>query len=288
MLFLQHRILSSLIFFGVCTSLFACNSSHNPSQPTDKITVDKATLVKAKRYIALAPSHCEWIYEFKAEASLFGRSEHCDHPKQVEKVPSVGQLFPPKLERILQLAPSDVLMIDGHLELKGKLQSLGVKVHQIQPKSLADILRQSQEIGQILERPKQAKKWLKTSQNKLKQIQVIKEKPRVLIEIWFSPLTIAGSSSYMGDLLNQAGGQTLVNNGQWPTVSLESVIHFNPEVLFISTLALYKQLTSPEPPQAWRTVDAVKTGKVYLLEGRLARPGPRIIDELLWLHQKLN
>ena len=74
-----------------------------------------------------------------------------------------------------EVEETDCQVLFGHLELKGKLQSLGVKVHQIQPKSLADILRQSQEIGQILERPKQAKKWLKTSQNKLKQIQVIKE-----------------------------------------------------------------------------------------------------------------
>ena len=271
----------------------ACNSSHAPIEPVEtksfkKKAENQSELRKTKRFIALAPSHCEWIYEFQAEDLLFGRSEHCDYPSQVLQVPSVGQSFPPNLERILKLTPSDVLMIDGHLELKAKLQNLGINVHQIQPKSLNDILEQSQQIGKLLGKAKIAKNWLELNSLKLKQIKQIKRKPRVLIEIWFSPLTIAGANSYMGDLLFQAGGKTIEGYGQWPSVSLESVIHFNPEIIFISTPALYKQLIGPSPPKAWRTMEAVKTGKVYLLDGRLARPGPKIIDELMWLHQKLK
>ena len=103
-------------------------------------------------------------------------------------------------------------MIDGHLELKSKLQDLGVNVHQIQPKSLNDIIKQSQQIGKILGKAQPAKKWLELNLLKLKQIKEIKRKPRVLIEIWFSPLTIAGANSYMGDL-HLAGARTL--DGVW-------------------------------------------------------------------------
>lgn len=285
--------LSYLTILLVCT-FSACNLSHAPIEPVETKSFKKKAMnqnepKKAKRFIAMAPSHCEWVYEFQAEDSLVGRSEHCDIPSQVMQIPSIGQAFPPKLERILKLAPSDVLMIDGHLELKAKLQDLGVNVHQIQPKSLNDIMEQSQRIGEVLGKAQSAKKWLELNLIKLKQIKKLKRKPRALIEIWFSPLTIAGAKSYMGDLLSQAGARTLEGGyGQWPNVSLESVIHFNPEILFISTPALYKQLIGPSPPKAWRTIEAVKNRKVYLLEGRLARPGPRIIDELLWLHQKLE
>ena len=273
--------------------LSACSPNSTPIESDGKTSSEEQRLKQStqkgfKRFISLAPSHCEWIYEFQAEDLLFGRSEHCDYPSQVLQIPSVGQSFPPNLERILKLAPSDVLMIDGHLELKVKLQRLGVDVHQIQPKSLNDILEQSQKIGKILGKAQHAKKWLELNSSKLKQIKKRKRKPRVLIEIWFSPLTIAGANSYMGDLLFHAGGKTMDSYGQWPNVSLESVVHFNPEILFISTPALYKQLIGPSPPKAWRTMKAVKTGKVYLLDGRLARPGPRIIDELLWMHQKLE
>ncbi len=290
-MFVLKKIIIQIMLVGLsCYSLITCNAIQELDQKKVSLDFDELnhSTQPHKRFLALAPSHCEWVYEFKAEDLLFGRSEHCDQPNQVLNIPSVGHLFPPKLEQILKLEPSDVLMIEGHIELKKKLEQLGINVYQIQAKSLNDILEQSQKIGQLLGHQKEAKTWLKSAQAKLKQIKKRRIQRRVMIEIWFSPLTIAGASSYMGDLLKQAGGETLKTSRDWPTVSLEEVIHYNPEVLFMSTPALYKQLISATPPQAWQGIDAVKNGRVYLLEGRLARPGPRIIDELLWLQQMLN
>ena len=73
----------------------------------------------------------------------------------------------------------------------------------------------------------------------------------------------------------------------WPSINIESVVTFNPEVLLISTPGLFQQLTSVQPPQPWREMSAVKSGRVYLLDGRLVRPGPRVMDDLVWLNSKL-
>lgn len=46
-----------------------------------------------QRWVSLAPSHCEWIFELQAQARLVGRSEQCDYPKEVNTVPSVAAFF---------------------------------------------------------------------------------------------------------------------------------------------------------------------------------------------------
>lgn len=179
-------------------------------------------------------------------------------------------------------------MIDGHLELKAQLERFDIKVHQIQPKTLLQLFEQTQELGKIFGKQTQAEAWIKQAQSRLQAIKPFAQKPRVLIELWFSPLTIAGPESYMGDLLRIAGGQTLEIKGAWPTLDLEKVIRFDPQVLFVSTQALYNELRSDSVPKVWQAVSAVKHKKVFLLEGRLARPGPRIMDDLEWLHSHLN
>ena len=243
---------------------------------------------QTRRVISLAPSHTEWVFKLGGEDSLVGRTDQCDYPSGVKNVPSVGGLFPAQIERILAKEPTDVLMISGHHELRAQLERFGVKVHQYQPKTLSEIYTQVESLSRLFGEESSAHIWIKEAKAERERLKIPPKRPRVLVEVWFSPLTIAGSTSYMGDLVRVAGGQ-LMNEikGDWPAVHLESVITFNPQVLFISTLALYQQLMSEEPPVAWKQIDAVKNHRIYLLDGRLARPSPRVIEEMKWVNQRL-
>jgi iron complex transport system substrate-binding protein len=228
------------------------------------------------------------MFALDAQALLVGRTDRCDHPSEANQVPSIGTLFPPQFERILSRTPTDVLMIDGHLGLKAQLRKLGVRVHEIQPHSLSEIFSQVGDLGDLLGQSKKAHAWLTQARARIKSLQVPKRRPKVFVEIWNAPLTAAGSKSFMGDLVSVAGGDIYPKNlGAWPTVSLERLITYNPEVILVSTKALYHELlTSPTKP--WRAVKAVQTRQIHLLEGRLTRPGPRIIDDVVWLNQLLS
>ena len=242
----------------------------------------------AKRIISLAPSLTEWIFMLKADGDLKARTDRCDRPPGAVKLPSVGSLFPPQLEKILSHKPTDVFMISGHEDLKAQLKRFQINVHTLQPKSMKDIFNHVEFLGDLLGRKKEAQDWLILAQKRIKHMVRPSRPVRVLVEIWASPLTVAGAESYIGDLVRVAGGQAIPSGqGDWPTPSMEHILVEDPEIIFVSSDQLFKTLTSAEPPKPWSALSAVKNGHVVKLDGRLARPGPRVIDELLWLNRQL-
>ena len=279
---LEIGLIKGLVWLYVLALSVMLSACHQSGVKDENLTT------KPTRILSLAPSHTEWIFALGAEGTLVGRTDRCDQPKQVSDVPSVGSLFPPKIERMIAARPTDALMIEGHVELKDQLRRVGVTVHTFTPRTVDGIFEMVSRLGILLEKREEADRWTSRSRAQLAKIRVPRRLPRVLIEVWFSPLTIAGRSSYMGDLVHRAGGQQISGvGGYWPSVNLEAVVRFDPEVLFISTKAHFDQLISATPPMPWREMTAVKSGRVYLLEGRLARPGPKVIEELEWLNQKL-
>lgn len=249
----------------------------------------ESTKTKTKRFISLAPSHTEWVFALTAEDLLVGRTDQCDKPAEALKVPSIGSLFPYQLENILTHSPTDVLMINGHQELQQQLKRLGISVHLLQTKSLEDIFRNTIKLGRLLGRKNKARKWVEEGKKKLAGFRPLTKPPRVMIEIWFSPLTIAGERSYMGDLVKQLGGKVLPTGPEeWPTIHPEKILKFDPEVLFINSKSLYDQLHSGQALPYWQQISAVKNKRVIFLNNRLVRPGPRVIEELLWLRKHLE
>lgn len=240
------------------------------------------------RFISLAPSLTEWLYELGAQEQLIARSAHCDHPPQAKKKPSAGTLFPPDLELILSYQPSDILMIEGHDVLKAQLTRLGVRVHTLQPRSIDDFWQMIHTLGQLLQRSSLAQDWITRAQQILSKTRIkdrVKQKvPTVLIEVWPKPLSVAGAESFMGALVQWAGGKPIPHGlGAWPQLPLEELIVLNPDVILVSSPVRVQELLSPQAPKAWRTLTAIQKKHVFAREGRLERPGPRILDELIWL-----
>jgi len=247
----------------------------------------------ARRFISLAPSLTEWVYELDAASGLVARSERCDQPVEALKKPSAGGLFPPDLELILSFKPSDALMIEGHPLLKSQLQRFGVQVHTLQPTSLKGLWALVERLGRLLERPEQAQRWLRAAQAKLSaelaELPPLSSAPKVLIEVWPSPLAVAGAESFMGDLVRVAGAQPVPSGlGAWPQLPLEELLKLDPELIIVSSPQRVAELLSPSAPRAWRALSAVKSKRVYAREGRLERPSPRLIEELIWLAQLLR
>ena len=69
------------------------------------VTIDK----EPKRIITIAPNITEGIYALGKGSSLVGRSDYDDYPTQVLKVPSIGSLLEPNIEKIVELKPDLVI-----------------------------------------------------------------------------------------------------------------------------------------------------------------------------------
>ncbi len=62
-------------------------------------------------------------------------------------------------------------------------------------------------------------------------------KPIVYYEVWTPPLMSAGSTSFINDVIAKAGGINIFENEtqQYPTVSSETIVEKNPNVILLPT-----------------------------------------------------
>jgi iron complex transport system substrate-binding protein len=113
--------------------------------------------------------------------------------------------------------------------------------------------------------------------------------------VWHDPLMSTGKNTFANDLIEIAGGENIYSDMeiQYPTISLESVIDRNPDIIIASVgHGDAKNLTYDyimnEP--RLKDVNAVKNKRVYEIDADIMnRPGPRIFDALeqfaVWMRE---
>jgi iron complex transport system substrate-binding protein len=126
-------------------------------------------------------------------------------------------------------------------------------------------------------------------------------RPKVLIVIGRTPgmltgLTAAGPSTYIGELLEIAGGSNVMTGIAiaYPHISLETVVRLNPDVILdasnmgdASSGTSQRDARLREPWLAHRELAAVKNGMLFgLTSEALVTPGPRVVEavELIRAH----
>jgi iron complex transport system substrate-binding protein len=110
---------------------------------------------------------------------------------------------------------------------------------------------------------------------------------RVLLIVSLQPLVVVGNKTFLSELLTLAGGVNIVGSSlsTFPTLSRESVIAADPEVIIVMSDVLTDinelQKFFPE----WSTLRACRTHRVFRVNSDLvARPGPRVVEGLIALY----
>src|SRR5262249_43983770 len=102
------------------------------------------------------------------------------------------------------------------------------------------------------------------------------KRPRGLLVLSAEALITAGGSTFINDLITEAGGgrQSAEQKNDSPQVSLETALARRPEVIFL-------QAGGAGLPKQLRDSPAARAGRFYQLDDPiLLRPGPRIVDGL--------
>jgi iron complex transport system substrate-binding protein len=119
--------------------------------------------------------------------------------------------------------------------------------------------------------------------------------PRVLCIEWLSPLFQGGH--WVPEMVVLAGGHAvLAAPGEKSVcISWEQVLDADPEVIVIMPCGFHlqeaiTQYAETSFPEGWRNVSAVKSGRVYAVDGTayFSRPGPRLVTGLEILQAILN
>jgi iron complex transport system substrate-binding protein len=267
--------------------------AHFPLTVTDGLGRQVTLPASPRRIVSLAPKNTELLFALGAGDRLVGVTTYCNHPPEAAERPKVGGFTSSSinLERVLGLRPDLVLCVgDLHRPTIEPLESLHVPVLALGAESLRDLLDELELLGRILERESESERLRESMQRRVDQVRrrlrdlPAEQRLKVFYQVWEDPLTAAGPTSYLGELIELAGGVNIVAATEAPylRISEEELLVRNPDVIIAPSMGasrIDREQLLRRP--AWQNLRAVQTGRVYVLDGDLvSRCGPRLIDAL--------
>lgn len=249
----------------------------------------------AKRVVSLAPSLTELIFELKTGSKLVGRTTKCNIPEAAKKVTDVGAYMTPDFERLMAVRPDLVLAPKTGIrpELIQRLKSLKIPVYVDDSLNIEEIEQLINNVGLMVGAKNEADRVvndIKIRREKIRKLIERSEKPSALFVIGIRPLVVAGSKSFLGSLIKEAGGSNIAETTtvEYPKFSIEEVIRRDPDIIFM----LDKECQGDDCMKQWRDygyLKAVRNNRVYVLDADLiSRPGSRTIEALAKLAEFLH
>jgi iron complex transport system substrate-binding protein len=146
-------------------------------------------------------------------------------------------------------------------------------------------------VGDILNARTRADSLVRELRSGLAEISALltrTERRKVYVEITANPLMTATENSFVGELVNLAGGSNLVEGLKpYLVINPERIVKENPEVVLIT-----HPISTPEEVRdrvGWGDVRAVREDRIYTVNPDLVlRPGPRLVAGVMELVEKIH
>ena len=251
----------------------------------------RSQTVVPQRIVSLAPSVTELLFALGCGHLVAGRSTYSTTPGEAMLLPDVGPYNRPSLERIVALRPDVCIALsDGTPEpLLRQLRSMGIGVIELSIGSFDDLEAAIATLGHALGREAKAQQQIGYMRNRL---ETLRSRIRtaesgsisVLFQLQENPLIAAGTSSFAGQLIERAGAVNAVggNPMPYPILGMEKVHFLSPDVIIIAGMGNTEaDKRSALRWKRWKTIPAVRTGRVYVVDPDLfTRPSLRAVDAL--------
>lgn len=250
-------------------------------QVTDDRGVTVSLAQSPQRIVSLLPSLTETVCELGQCHRLVGVDRYSNHPASVRKLPQTGGGIDPNIEAIVALRPDVVLMATSSRGVQ-RLESLGLKVLAMEPKSSADAQRVMGKLGQLLEVPDADRVWRAIDAGVMAAAQSLPASARSL-RVYYEVSTggyAAGTRSFIGEMMARLGVQNIVRPelGPFPRINPEYVVRENPDLIMIGS----RNVQGMEARPGWRGMRAVREQRVCVFTPEesdvLVRPGPRMAE----------
>jgi len=236
----------------------------------------------AKRIIALSPHSVEMLYAIGAGEAIVATTEHTDYPQQALQIPRIGGYHGIQIERVIELDP-DLVVVWGSgnkAEDIEKLNSLGFKVYNSDPKTLEAVAAELEELGELTGHQEQASMVVGDYQLQLKELRAsnsVKPKVKVFYQLWSTPLMSVAKNSWIQQVIDVCHGENVFYDADsdYPQLSLENVLLKMPDVILQSQ---DKGNILGVDWSQWQEIPAVKNNHIYPLNADvLHRATPRAI-----------
>jgi iron complex transport system substrate-binding protein len=233
-----------------------------------------------QRIVSLLPSLTEFVCALDACGRLVGVDDYSNHPASVRALPHVGGLEDARIESIVALRPDLVLAPTSSRALE-RLQSLGLTVLALEPRTFADVQRVLRLLGPVLGVADAEQVWRGIEQDvqaAARSLPPALRGTRVYFEVSSVPHA-ASESSFIGELLARMEVRNIVPGelGPFPKLNPEFVVRADPQVIMLAGESEAPRLAGRP---GWQRIRALRDGRVCAFNRQeadvLVRAGPRM------------
>ncbi len=240
------------------------------------------------RIVVMLPSATETLCAIGACDRIVGTDTYSNWPASVQKLPKLGGLYNPSIEKIVALKP-DLVVASKYGKLVPALERAGIPVFAVKTETYPDIFKTARELGRLVNREAQAEALVARIQAQVYRLESraakAKTRPSVYYEIDATPYTV-GPRSFIGVLIQKARGENIIPEslGLFPKISPELVVAKNPEVIILGDAPYGVTYAKIKARPGWAGIRAVRDHRVCELSKAetdvIHRPGPRVAEGL--------
>src|SRR3990167_751982 len=235
----------------------------------------------AKRIISLAPDITETLFAIGGGAKMIGVMNGSDYPPAARKITRVGSYSGLDLEKMITLHP-DLIVTWSHYFSRqlNVLKKLSIPIYVSEPHRLQDIPRTMRNLGCLMGTEKIANETANDFIRQLNHLQKTYSNTR-LVSVFFQlgnySLMTINKKSWINEVISLCSGKNIFAEVSMltPSVSLESVLSANPEVIINDS----GNETWKARWQNWHEIKAVREQHLFTLSPDLIdRAGPRLLQ----------
>lgn len=276
-------------FFFIIFILSICSCSKNEISDSDKNNIIQNK--KIEKIISLSPGVTDILIDLNEANKIIAADTFSKDilKKNNINVSNVFDMLNPDAEKIISL-DSDIIFINNLTAFYTKNSLLSLSNPTIITITNSETLKGIEDdiyfLGKVLNADDRAKEVVSNMRTKIKEIKdigdTITNKKTVYFEISALPnLYSFGSNVYLDDIINIIGAKNIFSNrNEWISVSEEDVVYLNPDIIFTSVDYVNNPVAEITNRAAWRDINAVKTSKVFFVEGT-SLPTHNIVSSII-------
>jgi iron complex transport system substrate-binding protein len=280
--------------------------------------------VHPKRIVSLSPSNTEILFAVGAGPNVVGVTDYCNYPPELEakietgEITTMGGYWNPSIETIVSLKPDLVVVSTAKCSVKtnectvncsrrceitiqaaAQLRRLGLNVLILTPHSMNDVLDDILTVGKATGNTAEASNLVEKLRQRIdaitKKSKGASHRPKVYFEVWNDPYISVNSGTWIGSVINLAGGTNVFREAvsEWPMTDSEDIVQRNPDIIVFPVIPgvprFWGSFEEVKKRPGWKNITAVRNGRLYEVpRDFISRPGPRLVDALELMEQMVH
>ncbi|HNC95791.1 MAG TPA: cobalamin-binding protein [Myxococcota bacterium] len=253
------------------------------------------------RIVSICPSNTEILCALGFSDSLVGLDRSSDWPPEIRGLPRVGPDLEVDLERVAELRPDLVfssLSVPGMEQNLARLDAAGIPQVVVDAQSLDQVYRSILLVGRVLGAAQRAHALIVDMRARLAAVEEraarLPRRPKVFLEWWPRPVIVPGRDCWTTEMIRLAGGESLFADLELRSTPVENhrVLERPPDLMLTCWCGVPHDKQRPEKMaerSGWDRLEAVQKKRMYAAEEcYFGRPGPRVVDGVEWLHDKIS